>query len=75
LDASVTPESSARYRDFGPEQWGCFGDEARAELMAEAIRAYMTNPNYIKTVAPNVARRISDAVNSHPTLSPVVQFN
>lgn len=43
--------------------------------MAEAIRAYLVDPNYIKTVAPDLAAAIRDAVNSDPTLAPVIQFN
>ena len=41
----------------------------------EAIRAYMTDPNYLKTVAPKTAARIREFVNSHPTLSKNIQFN
>jgi hypothetical protein len=43
--------------------------------MAEAIRAYMTNPNYIKTVAPKTAARIQEHVNSNPRLNRTIQFN
>jgi hypothetical protein len=43
--------------------------------MAEAIRAYMADPNYLKTVAPKTAAIIRAAVNSHPTLSKIIQFN
>ena len=66
LEPSVEPHHKPEYRGFGPEQRGCFGAHARAELMAEAIRAYMQDPNYIKTVAPNVAARIRAAVDEHP---------
>lgn len=45
------------------------------ELMAEAIRAYLVDPNYIKTVAPELAGAIRDAVNLDPILAPVIQFN
>ena len=45
------------------------------ELVAEAIRAYLTNPNYFKTVAPNAAAAIRAMVNSHPELSKWIQFN
>lgn len=45
------------------------------ELMAEAIRAYLVDPNYIKTVAPDLAATIRDAVNSNPRLAPVIQLN
>ncbi len=75
LDASVQAESKAEFQGRGPEEWGCFGAEERAEMMAEAIRAYLENPNYIKTAAPKVARRIREAVNTHPVLSPIIQFN
>jgi len=43
--------------------------------MAEAIRAYKHDPNYIKTVAPDVAKLIRQHVNSNPNLNKVVQFN
>ena len=43
--------------------------------MAEAIRAYMADPNYIKTVAPQTAARIRQYVNSEPRLNHVIQFN
>jgi len=45
------------------------------EYMAEAIRAYMADPNYIKTVAPQTAARIRQYVNSEPRLNHVIQFN
>jgi hypothetical protein len=45
------------------------------EFMAEAIRAYFSDPNYIKTVAPKAAAAIRAAVNNHPTLSKIIQFN
>lgn len=59
----------------GPEHMGYRAGEQPRELMAEAIRAYMADPNYLKTVAPNVAARIREAVNANPTLRPWVQFN
>jgi hypothetical protein len=43
--------------------------------MGEAIRAYLADPNYLKTVAPKTAARIREAVNTHPTLSKIIQFN
>lgn len=58
-----------------PEHMGYKGDDIPHEYMAEAIRAYMTDPNYLKTVAPGTAARIRAAVNSHPELSKIVQFN
>jgi len=58
-----------------PESFGYAGDDVMREYMAEAIRAYLTNPNYLKTVAPNTAAAIRGAVNAHPTLRPIIQFN
>lgn len=63
------------YQGFGPEQRACYGADAQAELMAEAIRAYLQNPNYLKTVAPNVAARIRAAVNTNHDLNQIIQFN
>jgi hypothetical protein len=59
----------------GPQHLGYRGDEVPRELIVEAIRAYMTDPNYLKTVAPKTAARIREFVNSHPTLSKIIQFN
>lgn len=71
----VRSTDRVEYNGFGPEQRGCFGSDARAELMAEAFRAYLQDPNYIKTVAPQVATRIRQAVNANPELNQVIQFN
>ena len=43
--------------------------------MVEAVRAYMADPNYLKTVAPKTAAAIRAAVNTHPQLSKIIQFN
>ena len=51
------------------------GLDAYRELNAEAIRAYIADPNYLKTVAPNTAARIREFVNENPRLSKIVQFN
>ncbi len=75
VNLDVDPSDRPEYQDFGPEQRGCFGADARAELMAEAIRVYMQDPNYLKTVAPNVAARIRAAVNPNPDLNRIIQFN
>ncbi|GLQ53763.1 hypothetical protein GCM10010862_10220 [Devosia nitrariae] len=62
-------------RPFGPEQSGYTRPFVPRELMAEAVRAYMVDPNYIKTVAPKVAARIRQYVNQNPQLRDVIQFN
>jgi len=61
----VTPEKTFRYSKA----------DAPAEYMAEAIRAAIADPNYMKTIAPRVYEAIADAVNSHPFLSKIIQFN
>lgn len=58
-----------------PQHLGYSGDEIPREQMADAIRAYMTDPNYIKTVAPKTAARIREYVNTHPKLKDIIQFN
>jgi hypothetical protein len=75
LDPNLRPHDDPEYQGFGPEQRACYGADARAELMAEAIRAYLQDPNYIKTVAPNVAARIRAAVNINHDLNKFIQFN
>jgi len=58
-----------------PQSQGYRPDEWESERMAEAIRAYLQDPNYIKTVAPKLAARIREYVNSNANLNRVVQFN
>lgn len=59
----------------GPQHIGYRPDEVQRELLAEAVRAYITDPNYIKTVAPKTAARIRAAVNADPRLNKAIQFN
>ena len=58
-----------------PADFGYKPHQFREEYMAEALRAYLTNPNYIKTVAPQMAKRLRDYVNTHPQLSKIIQLN
>jgi hypothetical protein len=60
---------------FTPRDQGYGPDGSRREYIVEAIRAYLADPNYLKTVAPGTAARISEYVNSHPELSKIIQFN
>jgi hypothetical protein len=57
-----------------PENIG-YTAETPVELLAEAIRAYMADPNWIKTMAPKTAAKIRVWVNTHPELSRIIQFN
>jgi hypothetical protein len=58
-----------------PEAMGYKGADVPQEYIAEAIRAYLVNPNYLKTVAPKTAAKIRAEVNADPQISRVVQFN
>jgi hypothetical protein len=58
-----------------PQDFGYSGDEIPREKIAEAIRAYLTDPNYLKTVAPKTAAAIRNAVNTNPRVSKIIQFN
>lgn len=58
-----------------PKDHGYDAIDADRELWAEAIRAYMYDPNYIKTVAPDVAFMIRDHVNRNKSLRKTIQFN
>jgi len=60
---------------MGPEQYGYPANQVDGEMTAEAIRAYLQDPNYFKSVAPEMARRIREAVNTDPRLRDVIQFN
>lgn len=62
-------------RGTTPKGQGYAANQTDAELMAEAVRAYMRDPNYLKTVAPNTARRIREYVNANPNLNKTIQFN
>jgi hypothetical protein len=60
---------------FGPENHGYVGDYVNHELTAEAFRAYGSNPNYFKTVAPNAAKAIREIWNKNPVASKILKFN
>jgi hypothetical protein len=66
------PSFSPSLRGFSRADQGYSAKNAPPELMAEAIRAYMTD---LKTVAPKTAAAIRDAINSHHWLSKIIQFN
>ena len=58
-----------------PEDFGYGGSQVAREYMAEAIRAAMTNPNYMKTVTPKTYETIADFFSAHPLWSKHIQFN
>lgn len=60
---------------FLPKDKGYSEEQSPFELVAEAFRGYLTNPNFLKTEAPNMAASIRALWNSHPQLSKWLQFN
>lgn len=79
ITPEMEPELETVYRDVNgnkmPKDFGYLPRDEPSELMAEAVRAYMENPNYFKTVAPNTAKQIRAYVNSHPLLKDHILFN
>jgi hypothetical protein len=72
---NVDLDSNTKFRGWTPKKNGYEGAEAERELMAEAIRAYLADPNYIKTVAPDLAKFLRKSVNTNPRLKDIVQLN
>ena len=58
-----------------PEEFGYPPDEVNGELAAEGFRAYLTDPNWFKAMAPRSAARFRAAVNKNKYLKHVIQFN
>lgn len=83
-DVQNNRQSTSRYTNNGwtdgdelmtPEHFGYGPGDVPREYMAEAFRAYMTDPNSFKTVAPKTAAIIRKYVNADPRLNSVIQFN
>jgi hypothetical protein len=75
IPAWVSPRKPLPANVVSPETRGYHPHQVDSELWAEAIRAYMADPNYIKTVAPDVAAAIRKVVNENPRLRKIIQFN
>ena len=58
-----------------PNHVGYSAKQAPRELMAEALRAYMSSPAWLKQTAPKTAKRIREFVNDNPGLRNLIQFN
>ncbi len=58
-----------------PEDFNYGVNKVNVELVAEGLRAYMSNPNYFKTVAPKAAATFRAAVNKNTLLKKVIQLN
>lgn len=72
---AVAFNGTGRTRPWSPKESGYKGDDVEREYVAEALRAYMTDPNYLKTVAPKTAATIRKFVNDNPRLNRFIQFN
>jgi hypothetical protein len=68
-------DAASRAKPVRPQDLRYKPEEVPREYIVEAIRAYMADPNYLKTVAPETARAIRAAVNANPRLSKIIQFN
>ncbi len=75
----LTPQKWGEAADWSkkvnPQTWSYKGDDIPREYMAEAIRAYLRDPNYLKTEAPKTAARIREYVNGNPRIARYLQFN
>ena len=65
IDARVSPETYGYTRavDIDNEYW------------AEALRAYLQNPNYIKSRSPQLAKQLREMVEKSPVFRRVLQLN
>jgi hypothetical protein len=75
IDAWRGPHKPLPRYVVSPESRGYPLEKVERELGTEALRAYETDPNYIKTEAPVVAAFLRHIVNNHPTLSKIMQLN
>jgi hypothetical protein len=85
LTATLAPEEIAELRavysdlrrgpERQPEDLGYPPKHINGELIAEGLRAYMSNPNYFKTAAPKAAAKFRAVVNKNPLLKKVIQLN
>lgn len=68
-------EAVGRSGPVDPTMFGLQGEHIERDYMAEAIRASIMDPNYLKTVAPRTGAAIRAGVNPNPALSHIIQFN
>lgn len=57
-----------------PQALGYPRKDSNAELLAESLRAYLTDFNYLKSVAPKTAAYWRQRINTHPEVSRVIQL-
>jgi len=74
-DQNVPMTSRKIDANVAPERYGYKGSDVNAEYWADALRAYIQNPNYIKSTAPKLAKELRDLVNNNPQLRKTIQLN
>lgn len=52
-----------------PQHQGYTSSQAEEEMIAEGLRAYLTNPSYLKSTYPELAKRLREMVNTAPAMA------
>jgi hypothetical protein len=58
-----------------PAAAGYTGSGVSGEYVAEAIRAYLSDPGYVQTMAPNTAAAIQNALAANPEIADSLRAN
>lgn len=74
-ELNATPDERRKRGLIGPQHRRYSKKDQPAEMMAEAVAGYLMNPNWMKTTAPNLAKRIRQWANTNPRTRRVIQFN
>jgi hypothetical protein len=67
------PDKDAR--PFTPADRGYSADETPWEYLAEAVRGYLTEPGWLKSVAPRTAKDLRQIARDHVWLKKFLHFN
>ncbi len=68
-----SPDSSQTAEQWTPNAAGIKGSDVDREYMTNAIRAYMADPQYMQTVAPDTAAAIQATLNANPQIASSLQ--
>jgi len=66
---------SGNLKLWTPEHAGYKKSDVEREYIAEAIRAYMSDPNAMKTDYPKTAAFLRKKINNDPNVRDIIQFN
>lgn len=86
LEPEMMPEVTRNYSTLAtgdeyrkqlvlPSSRGYAGEKIEHELIGEAFRAAVTNPNYMKTAAPKTYATLRKWIKSNPELAKLIQLN